>query len=242
MHTHLRLWWIENTLYFTCSFKDFFVQDIDYQVHRCHFLYYGLHYFDEESTVFLILVSLWYAAFWSDCCIFGFSIFLGMSSWVFVFVLVYFSWFYWFVGWYFPSNVGNFQLLFLQVFFFFFPAPLSSLSSWHLNYLYIGLLDIVPWVTGGLCCVGFFFQQTNEKTYSFYLEIVSTYTKIQEYYGKNPTLTLLRFTYCYCFTPALFFASFLSVPLSIHPSCVYTYICMDMCVCIYIYIYIYIYI
>ena len=116
MHTHLRLWWIENTLYFTCSFKDFFVQDIDYQVHRCHFLYCGLHYFDEESTVFLILVSSWYASFWSDPCIVGFSIFLGMSSWVFVFV--YFSWFYWFVGWYFSSNLGNFQLLFLQVFFF----------------------------------------------------------------------------------------------------------------------------
>jgi len=145
VHTHLRLWWIENTLYFTCSFKDFFVQDIDYQAHRCHFLYCGLHYFDEESTVFLILVSLWYASFWSDPGIVGFSIFLGMSSWVFVFV--YFSWFYWFVGWYFSSNLGN----------FFFSAPLSSLSFWHLNCLYIELLDIVPSVTGGLCC--FFFKR-----------------------------------------------------------------------------------
>ena len=163
--------------------------------------------------------------------VFGFSIFLGMSSWVFVFVLVYFSWFYWFAGWYFSSNLGNFQLLFLQIFFF--PAPLSSLSSWHLNCLYIGLLDIVLWITGGslLCC---FFFSANKKTYSFYLEIISTYTKMQEYYGKNPTLTLLRFTYCYCFTPVLFLLPFY---LSLYPSIhlVYIHTCVWICVCIYIY-------
>ena len=122
------------------------MQDIDYQVYRCHFLDYGLHYFDEESTVFLILVSLWYAAFWSDPCIFGFSIFLGMSSWVFV--LIYFSWFYWFVGWYFSSNWGNFQLLFLQVGFVFFFWFCSTLFP-----LFLALQLFIYW-TAWYCPMG----------------------------------------------------------------------------------------
>ena len=51
---------------------------------------------------------------------------------------------------------------------------------------------------------------------------------------KKPNTHFTQIHLLLLFYSSAVFASFLSVPLSIHPSCVYTYMCMDMCVYIYI--------
>lgn len=154
MHTHLRLWWIENTLYFTCGFKDF-VQDIDYQVYRCHFLDYGLHYFDEESALYFSSSSPYDRCFLSD------PVYLVLvCSWncevVGGFFLVYFSWFYWFVGWYFSSNLGNFSVVISSsVCVCFSCSSLPSLSGTSIVYI----LNCLILSHGSLgVFVGFFFK------------------------------------------------------------------------------------